>query len=298
MGLKEELFSLTGITIKEKESMALHTGYGVGGRCDYFVTVYSVKSLRDVIEICSDNQTPYKFIGNGTNMLFSDNGYKGVVISLKGLNSMRYKEGKIVAMCGVSLCELVLFSAEFGLYGGEPLMGIPATVGASVVMNAGAFGKTVSDYVDQVVTLKEGKLCYYYKQDCEFGYRKSIFLGSNQPIISVVFNFEKEQSHALNKKLIERCRETRKTHQPSGKSCGSVFKNPNGMFAGQLIESLGLKGYQIGQARISQKHANFIIAELGATASDIRNLVTYVKQKVKNELGVTLEEEVEFVGEF
>ena len=299
MDFTEYLFSLFGATVIKNESMKKHTTTATGGNCDFFVTVYCLKALRDVIDGCLEYGVDYKIIGNGTNLVFSDKGYNGVIISLKGLTAMRCENNLVYAMGGVSLCDLVLFSAEFGLYGAEPLVGIPATVGGATVMNAGAFGKTTADFINRVVTLKDGKTCYYEKEECQFGYRTSRFLGANEPIVSVTFEFEKgNYSKEDRQKIIDKCRNTRRGSQPLGKSCGSVFKNPPNDYAGRLIESVGLRGFSLGEVSVSSKHANFINVSKNATSTQVYNLVKYVQDKVYSEFGILLEQEVEFVGDF
>ncbi len=298
MDFLQRLLSLFCVTVSQNEPMSKRTSYGVGGSAKYYVTVYSVKALRDVVELCLDFNVNYKIIGNGTNLLFSDKGYDGVIISTKGLNTLRHKDEKITAMCGVSLCDLILFSAEYNLFGGETLIGIPATVGGAVVMNAGAFGCNIGDFIDSVTCIQEGRLKVYDKSECEFGYRKSVFLGDNIPIVSATFNFNYNPSAEISKELMDKCKRSRKQNQPSGKSCGCVFKNPIGDFAGRIIEASGLKGYQIGGASISYKHANFVVTNKDATAKDVYLLIQHVKEKIKKEFNLTLYEEVEFVGEF
>ena len=298
MGFLQRLLSLFWVTVSQNEPMSKRTSYGVGGPAKYYVTVYSVKALRDVIELCLEYKVNYKIIGNGTNLLFSDKGFDGVVISTKGLNTLRHDKGKIYAMSGVTLCDLVLFSAEYNLYGGEALMGIPATVGGAIVMNAGAFGSSLGDFIKSVTTVKNGKLCVYDKEECEFGYRKSIFLGLGEPIISAEFDFINVPNGEISKELIDKCKNSRKQNQPSGKSCGCVFKNPTGDYAGRIIDQAGLKGFELGRASVSQKHANFIVTKPGATSSEVYLLIKYIKEKIKSEFNISLQEEVEFVGEF
>lgn len=299
MGFHNRLYSLLGITINKNQLMSYKTGYPVGGPADYFVTVYSFNALFSVTELCKEYGVSYKILGNGTNVVFSDSGYKGVVISTKGLNSISHVDGVVTAMSGVSLCDLVLFSAEYGLYGGEQLVGIPATVGGAIVMNAGAFGKSIGDFVLEVWCFEEGKIKKYSNKECEFGYRKSFFSKVNRPILSASFVFGKNQADEYDvNQIVSRCRERRKSDQPSGRSCGCVFKNPPNDYAGRLIDLASLKGLTYGGASVSNKHANFIIANKGAKAQDIYQLVQQIKLKVKNEFGVTLEEEVEFVGDF
>lgn len=299
MGFQDRLFSIFGVTVSYGECLKKHSTFNVGGTSDYFVTVYSVKSLIEVVKACKEYDVPYKIIGNGTNLLFSDKGFRGAIVSLKGLTSLRFSDGIVLAMAGVNLCDLVLFSAEYQLFGGEQLAGIPATVGGAVVMNAGAFGKTISDFIQHVTTIKDGKIITYQKEQCDFSYRHSRFLGANEPIVWVTFQFDKgKKDDAYVQEVITKCKQIRKENQPTGRSCGSVFKNPDGDYAGRLIESAGLKGFSIGGATVSQKHANFIIADKDATASDVYSLIKYVKEKVKQRYGIILCEEVEFVGEF
>ncbi|MBR2871810.1 MAG: UDP-N-acetylmuramate dehydrogenase [Clostridia bacterium] len=298
MDFKEQLKSLYAITLSEDEPMSEHTGYGVGGKAKYFVTVYSARALSQVMQLCDEHRVKYKIIGNGTNLLFSDKGFEGVVISLKGLSVITHENGIVRATAGVRLCDLVLFSAEFGLFGGETLVGIPATVGGATVMNAGAYGYSISDFIQSVTTVKKGKLIKYDKNQCGFSYRRSVFQNRKEAIISVDFRFKQGKGKEIPQELIKRCKQIRNNVQPKGKSCGSVFKNPNGDYAGRLIECAGLKGYSVGNASISLKHANFIITKKGATAEQVYKLITSVQKIVKEKFGISLTREVELVGEF
>ena len=261
MGFKSEIFSLFGITVSCDEPMDKHTGYAVGGKADYYVTCYNLKGVVEIIELCNYYKMDYLFIGNGSNIVISDQGYRGVIISLKGLNSIWHDNGIVIAMSGVSLCDLVLFSAEYSLFGGEALIGIPATVGGAVTMNAGAFNTNISDFVKEVQTIKDGKIVYYRNDECDFTYRHSRFLLNKEPIVCVKFKFNKQNNSSSHKKLINVCREKRRTNQPQGRSCGCVFRNPEGDYAGKIIDNLGLKGLRLGTAEVSCKHANFILAD-------------------------------------
>ena len=164
-------------------------------------------------------------------------------------------------------------------------------------MNAGAFGHNISDHIVNVQTLYQGKINSYDKEQCEFAYRKSRFLGRKEIIISATFNFEYDSKETIEKN-IKNYADLRRQIQPIGKSCGSVFKNPKGYSAGELIDRANLKGLRIGGALVSERHANFIITQSNALSSDVYALIQHIKEKVKDKFDITLKEEVEFIGEF
>ncbi len=296
MGFKEELKN-THAKILFDKPMKKNTGYGVGGNAEYYVEIDTLFALNEVLTLCARYGADYKIIGNGSNVLVSDNGYKGVIINTRALNDVFFKKDLVRAMSGASLQKLMKFCADNNLSGLEALSGIPATVGGAVVMNAGAFGKNISDRLVSVETLYDGKINKYYKDECGFGYRTSRFLRGKEVIISATFDFI-EAERELIIAGIEAYKDLRKCIQPSGKSCGSVFKNPRGYTAGKLIDSLNLKGYSVGGARVSLEHANFILTESGATATEVKKLIDYIKKKVLDAFNIELKEEIEYVGEF
>ena len=295
------LQSLKGFTLDkvyEDYSLKNSCGYGVGGKADYYIAPTNFLSLRTAVELCNQYRKDYKIIGNGTNLLISDNGYKGVIICTKNLRGITIKNQKVICASGETLNTLINFCFDNGFTGFEQLCGIPATVGGAVVMNAGAYGKTVSEYIEYVELLKEGKLLRIDKADLCFGYRKSLLQEMKFPILSVTFNFPKYSGKIHCNELIKYCSVLRKDCQPKGKSCGSVFRNTEHYKAGFLIEQAGLKGTSFGKAKVSIIHANFIVTEDGATASDVYNLINIIKTKVKEQFNVQLIEEIEYVGEF
>jgi UDP-N-acetylmuramate dehydrogenase len=200
-------------------------------------------------------------------------------------------------MSGASLEKLIRFNAEHKLTGLEALSGIPASVGGAVVMNAGAFGKTISDHIVEVETLVDGRIKKYLKDECKFIYRGSKFSSKKEVIISATFSFERGERENIEQRE-KAYMESRRNKQPVGKSCGSVFKNPENISAGELIERANLKGLTIGGARVSDKHANFILTNSSATATDVHNLILHIKEKIQKDFGVFLNEEVEYLGEF
>lgn len=297
MSFKTQLESLTHAKIYFDQPMKKHTGYGVGGCARYFVEVDSLYALNNIIGIAKEYKVKYKIVGNGTNLLVSDLGFDGLIISLKGLSDVFFKRNEVRAMAGANLDKLIKFTVDHKLTGIESLSGIPATIGGAVVMNAGAFGHNISDCLTTVETLCDGKIKVYNKNDCCFGYRKSRFLGKKEVVISATFDFNEGcREKILNS--IKTYSDIRKSMQPTGRSCGSVFKNLPNKSAGMLIEKAGLKGYCIGGAKVSEKHANFIIADAKCKAKDVYLLIAYVKEKVKAIFGEHIKEEIEYVGEF
>lgn len=297
MGFRDELTEIYDLELKVLEPMKKHTAIGCGGAADYFTEIRSLYSLNSALELSRRYRVPVKIIGCGSNVLVSDKGFKGLIISTKRLSDVFLKKDGVMAMCGASIKSLAEFAAKNKLSGVEGLVGIPGTVGGAVIQNAGAFGHSVSDYVVTVETLRRGKLFRYDADECGFGYRKSRFKCGRETIVSATFALKKAdetQIRAAMKEFSER----RKNTQPQGKNCGSVFMNPKGFSAGKLIEDAGLKGLSVGGASVSLKHANFISAASYATASDVRALIEYIKKKVYDKFGVKLKEEVEYIGEF
>lgn len=297
MGFNEELVKYSNVKILFGEPMKKHTSFGVGGKTDSYIEVDSVFTLNEVLLLAKHYKIPFKIIGNGTNVLVSDKGYKGLIIRLNKLNSIIKKTNHIKVMAGANVSSLISFSFLESLSGLEWLVGIPGTIGGAVVMNAGAFGHSISDRIVSVEALVDGKIKRLNKNDCKFGYRSSRFLKNKEIVLSATFCLlDGDKEFVLDR--IKGYKELRQKVQPTGRSCGSVFKNPLGEKAGSLIERSGLKGYKIGGARVSFKHANFIIAEGKTNASDIASLIAHVKEKVKGQFGIELEEELEYIGDF
>ena len=296
MGIKDALISTKDAEILLCESMAKHTTYRLGGKAEFFATPKTQKALIALLNIAIEYNLPYFILGNGSNLLVSDNGYKGLVISTKGLNNFRITDNFLTAECGANLNKVIFSLKDKGLSGLENLYGIPSTIGGAVVMNAGAFGYQIADFLRVVSVCKDGKVKFYDKTDCDFSYRNSIFQKNNEIILSASFILKRSSKEDVLEK-IKNVIEKRK-NLPKERTCGSVFRNPNGDFAGRLIESLSLKGFCCGGAQISTKHANFIVAGNDAKAKDVFDLINYVKEKVYKEYSIKLIEEVKFLGEF
>lgn len=297
MDFSKELKGFSHAKITFEQPMKKFTTLGVGGCADYFAEVDSLYGLNLLISLAKEYNQPYFILGNGTNILISDKGYRGLIICLKKLNDVFFKRDLVRAMAGANIDKVLKFNLANGLTGLERLSGIPATIGGAIVMNAGAFGHNISDHIVNVQTLYQGKINSYDKEQCEFAYRKSRFLGRKEIIISATFNFEYDSKETIEKN-IKNYADLRRQIQPIGKSCGSVFKNPKGYSAGELIDRANLKGLRIGGALVSERHANFIITQSNALSSDVYALIQHIKEKVKDKFDITLKEEVEFIGEF
>ena len=297
MDFLRELSKVYDLSLKINEPMKKHTSFGVGGSAKFFCDIKSLYSLSNAVTIAKKCNIPYKIIGNGSNILVSDQGFNGIIFCVKNLSDIFFKRDEIYAMCGANLNKLIEFARLNNLSGLEQFVGIPATIGGAVFMNAGAFGQSIGDRISTVETIYRGKLKRYDKSDCKFGYRKSRFTNSKEIIVSATFSLTGSNKEDILKKESYYL-EKRKKNQPKGRTCGSVFRNPKGEYAGKLIESAGLKGYGNSNCYVSNKHCNFIIASSGATASDIYSLIQYIKKKVKVNFDIQLCEEVEFIGEF
>lgn len=297
MGFENRLKDIYDLDCVFDQPMKKKTSLGVGGNAKYFASPKSLYALNSVVETARECKVKYKVIGYGTNILVSDGGFDGLIVSTVNLSDVFFSKNSVLAMCGAPLKKVVEFATENSLTGLEPLVGIPATIGGAIYQNAGAFGATVSDCVTEIQSVKRGKIIKRYKEDCRFRYRKSIFCGKKETIVSATFSLKK----GVPSEISERCAryiEKRKNLQPTGKSCGSVFLNGSGVPSGKLIEEAGLKGFSIGGATVSTKHANFITVNSSATAKDVYELIRYIKKKIKDEFSVELKEEAEFVGEF
>ena len=279
---------LEGLTVLYDYSLKTLNRYGTGGNAKAIVFPTNSNELQFVISTIK-GKYPYYVIGGGSNLLVSDKGFDGIVISTQKINRIDVKSNLITAECGAKLSSVISEMKMNCFSGLEFAIGIPATVGGAVCMNAGCFGKSISEVVKYVVS----DTGVYTNQECEFGYRTSRFL-KGETILKVCFSLEPTEEDIIEEKLLS-YKSFRKN--PKGKNCGSIFRN-DGYFAGKVIDEVGLKGYQVGGAKISTEHANFIIAEDGCTSQDIYNLIKFVKEKVQLKKQIELNEEIVYLGEF
>ena len=284
--------------VKLNESLKDHTTYKVGGTCKYFITPKDKEELIDLVKYLRKNNIKYMILGNGSNTIFSSKEYDGVIINLTNLDSMKIDGNRIEVEAGYQLIKLSMDALNNELSGLEFAAGIPGNIGGAVFMNAGAYKSDMSNLIKTVTFLDENlELQTLSNDELEFSYRKSIFQKRNCIILSTVLELtpgNKDDIKALMDKRKERRIESQPLDYPSA---GSVFRNPSEeVFAGKLIEDLGLKGYTIGGAKISEKHANFIINIGDATGEDIKALIDLVKAKVKEKYDIDLHVEQRFIN--
>lgn len=282
----------------KNESMAAHTTWQIGGPAKLFQEVTDKDELVEALDSAQKLSIPVYIIGNGSNLLFSDKGYDGMVVKLRGnFTGMHIKHNVIVAEAGVKLTSIVNAARERSLEGIAFAAGIPGTVGGAVAMNAGSGESTISDIID-IVTIynAKGEVEELGRTEFKFGYRvtdvkkKGIVLGA-------AFRLEPGDPHEVTQQIVSALDKKRRTQPMEARTAGSVFKNPPRKHAALLIEECGLKGKKIGGAVVSRMHANFIINIGGATARDVGQLMDEVAGTVKEKTGIELEREVEFVGE-
>lgn len=272
-----------------------HTTYGVGGKADIAYFPDCISQAKAVFDGVIKQKVPYVIIGNGSNLLVSDRGFDGVVISVSKLRGIiRTGENTLFCLSGTRVSDLLNYCKIKGLSGLEYLTGIPATVGGAAYMNAGVCGVAFGDNIVNV-RLYDGKTVILNNNQCNFGYRYSTMCDINALILGVTVSVNKSDGQTIDERLSYY--RNRRHNLPKGKSCGCVFKNPTGFSAGYLIDAAGLKGKRIGGAVVSENHANFIL-NCGGRADDIKNLISLVKRSVAEKFGIELQEEVVYIGEF
>ncbi len=286
-----------GIKFKENEKMSAHTTFKIGGGADIFVTPETTKQFIYTVKSANEYNVEYFVLGNGSNLLVSDDGIEGAVISTLMLNVVKCEGVEIECGAGASLRSVCIAAQKNGLSGLEFAYGIPGTVGGAFFMNAGAYGGEIKNVAKSAVCLKEnGEIVEICAGDMNFGYRTSIFKTEKLTVLSVKLELKKGKPIEI-KQLMDDYFSRRTDKQPLDyPSAGSTFKRPAGYFAGALIEKNGLKGYSSGGAEVSQKHAGFVINKGNATAKDVLAVMDGVRKKVYENDGVELESEVIFVG--
>ena len=268
------------------------TSFRVGGPARFVLRPQSYEEIRQAIEYAASVEMPITLLGKGTNILASDSGFDGLVIRFDTpLHEPVFDGTKVIACCGTSLTQLSRETVKRGLSGLERLCGIPGTVGGACAMNAGAYGGEIKQILKRIRVLRNGRDEWIDVKDADLGYRKSTFTFPGAVALEAEFELAPDDGTAAE--TMQSCMEKRRAKQPLElPSAGSTFKRPEGYFAGALIEQCGLKGYSVGGAQVSPKHAGFIVNTGGATENDITALIEHVRAVVKERTGVTLEPEV------
>ena len=282
------------------EPMKQHTTFKIGGPADYFLVPETGEEVGEIIKICRKTDTPYFILGNGSNLLVGDGGYRGAVIQVyRNMSAVTVEGTTITAQAGALLSAVAAAAKNASLTGFEFAGGIPGTVGGAAVMNAGAYGGEMKDVLVEVTVMDaEGKIFAIPAEKLELGYRTSVIKKAGYIVLETKIRLKEGDQEAIRERMKELTIQ-RTTKQPlEYPSAGSTFKRPEGYFAGKLVMDSGLRGYQVGGARVSEKHCGFVINAGDATAKDVRTLMDNVRDIVYEKYGVTLEPEVKFLGEF
>lgn len=294
-----EAFADKGALILE-EPLCNHTTFRVGGKADAFLSVRNEEQLRKAVLLCKEYDVPFLILGNGSNLLVSDDGYRGMVILVgKDMSDITVDGNTIIAMAGATLGSVSQTAAKNSLSGMEFASGIPGTIGGAIVMNAGAYDGEMKMIVEEVrVLTQDGEILTLSNEELEFGYRTSRVKKEKLIVLSVKLLLQPQKQELIYEKMNDFAARRREKQPLEFPSAGSTFKRPEGMFAGKLIMDAGLRGYSVGGAQVSEKHCGFVINKGNATAKEIHKLIYDVREKVKESFGVTLEPEVIFIGDF
>lgn len=307
--LSEALISMLGaVNVRTGELMKTHTTFRIGGAADYYVTPQAEKQIADVIAFLKKSDIKYIVIGNGSNILVSDEGFRGVVVELgDGFSDYEFLQDSqdnsdevlVKASAGMKLTRLGNQLAANGIAGFEFATGIPGCIGGAVRMNAGAYGGEFKDIlVSAKVIDDEGIIRELSADELELGYRTSIVAKSNMIVLEATLKLRKGEPDIIRNNISELAAKRRQKQPLEYPSAGSTFKRPEGYFAGKLIMDAGLRGYLVGEAQVSEKHCGFVINRGNATAADVRTLMQNVADIVEEKFGVRLEPEVKMIGEF
>ena len=288
------------VEILEAEPMKNHTTFRIGGPADALALPKTPEEVAEVVRFCHEHAQPYYVIGNGSNLLVSDEGYRGIVLQLyRNFNDIQVNGEMITVQSGAMLAAVARTAYQNGLPGLEFASGIPGTIGGAVVMNAGAYGGEMKHVLREVTVLtKEGEVLAIPAKALELGYRTSVIPKNGWIVLGAVLQLKKGDPEQILARM-EELKEQRITKQPLDlPSAGSTFKRPEGYFAGKLIMDAGLRGFTVGGAQVSEKHCGFVVNRGDATAADVWELICEVKHRVKEMTGVELEPEVKLLGDF
>ena len=300
--MTSELFEkLVSIGIDKKnilldEPMSKHTTLKIGGPAECYIMAKTIEDIQKILKFVKENNLPIHIIGNGSNILVHDDGIKGIVLSI-GLNNIEIEnESKIRVSAGVKLGKLAQVLLQNELTGFEELSGIPGTIGGAIYMNAGAYGKEVKDVITKVIAIDmEGNKKEFKNSDLKFEYRNSIFKKEKYIIVEAELELQKGNYDKIKEKM-KQYLESRKKKQPlEYPNAGSTFKRGDNFVTAQLIDEAGLKGYTIGGAMVSTKHAGFIVNKGNATCKDVLELIDYIKSEINKKFGINIELEIEII---
>ncbi len=298
MNILNELKKDIGERIKENFPLSMYTSFKTGGKGKVIVFPVNRMEVEKIFLLCEKHKEKILILGKGTNVLISDYGFDGVIISTLFLNKIRKQNNFIICECGVSISHLLNFCIKNNLGGIEFLSGIPGTIGGAVISNAGLKKKWIGEKIEwvEVYEGKEKEFKVLKKEELEFSYRNSNL--KNKFVMNICLKLEEKRKEKIIEEIRSFMNERRKKQPLGEKSAGSIFKNPEGYYAGKIIEECGFKGFCIGDACISKKHANFIINKGKAKSSEIYKVMEIIKEKVKEKSGIELIPEIKIIGKF
>ncbi|OOB80408.1 MAG: UDP-N-acetylenolpyruvoylglucosamine reductase [Epulopiscium sp. Nuni2H_MBin003] len=284
--------------VKLDEPLSKHTSFRIGGNAQIFVSPTSFEALQAIVNICLQHNVLYYILGNGSNVLVSDKGFDGVIISVyKNLSSISVNGNKITAQAGALLSKIAKQAEEASLGGFEFAHGIPGTLGGAVTMNAGAYDGEMKDVLESVVVLTlDGEIKSLPAAELELGYRTSIIPSEKYIVLEATISLATKPQNEITEKMKDFANRRREKQPLNYPSAGSTFKRPTGHFAGKLIMDSGFAGYTVGGAQVSSKHCGFVINAGNATCEDVLNLIEQVQQKVLQDYQVQLETEIKLIG--
>ncbi|MBR5322820.1 MAG: UDP-N-acetylmuramate dehydrogenase [Clostridia bacterium] len=285
------------LDFEKNVSLAEHSTIKVGGYADYVAYPKTESALCALVDYLNEEKIKYSVVGNGSNLIFDDEGYRGVVVITNQLKKIRKVRNTLYAECGVSLTALAVYAQKHGLSGLEFAYGIPGTIGGAVYMNAGAYGGEIKDVLQKSAYFDPSisKRCELYNAGHRFGYRESVYETNNNVILSAVFELKQRDPNEIKVEM-DGYMAARKEKQPLDyPSAGSTFKRCEGHYTAQMIDRAGLKGFSVGGAQVSEKHAGFVINKGNATSKDIKDLISIIKQRVKEKFDVDIQEEVKYI---
>lgn len=298
--MQEEIYKqlLEGINkenILLNEPMSKHTSFKTGGNAKFFVKAYSISEIKKVLKVVKENKIPLFILGNGTNLLVKDEGFNGIVLQIK-LNDINIVDNIVTVDSGVKNAVLSNKILEKNLTGFEFASGIPGTIGGAIKMNAGAYGNEMKDIVQEVTYIDfDGNINTISNEQCKFEYRNSIFFKLNCVILQTKLKLEQGNKEEIRNKIKELAIQRKEKQPLEYPNAGSTFKRGEDFITAKVIDECGLKGYNIGGAEVSQKHAGFIINKNNATSQDILDLIKYVQNKVKEKTGKEIKLEIEVI---
>jgi len=319
MTIKEQLEQIVGTRLKENEPMSRHTNFRIGGPAKWFVEVRTIEELQHVLKVAQDEEKATFIFGGGSNMLVNDAGFDGIVIKI-AMRSYGIEGTRVRAEAGVLSAALARATANIGLKGLTWAISLPGTIGGGVRGNAGCFGGEIKDHLVMAEVLRDGKIVELSNEELAFGYRESAIKQSDDIVLAATFELEEGDAEELKMELADKLMRRKESQPQDAGSAGCLFKNyevqsdeelqrlgekldiPAEMSAGRrlsagwLIDQLDLKGMQIGAAKISEKHGNFLVNTGEATADEVAQLIALVKTRARDQYGILLKEEVQYVG--